>query len=55
VGLTASERYIADCASIVFPQPRRTRTSVEWTDELRAQVDATIAEHSFLTGYTFDS
>ena len=54
VGLDVPEDYLKDCASIVFAEPRKTRTSVEWPAALKARIEAAIAETEFLRGYRFE-
>lgn len=55
VGLKVPEGYVEACSGILFPSPKRTRTSVRWTDADRDRVDAIIERHEFLAGYDFDS
>jgi hypothetical protein len=38
LGVEADERYLSDCASIVFESARETRRNFDWTPELRASV-----------------
>lgn len=54
LGLTMTDDYLRDCASVVFPSPTRTRDRAPWTDGLRAQVDRRIPDFDFLSGYSFD-
>ncbi len=54
LGVDADDEYLNECAGIVFKGPSRTRTSVQWTDELVAQVKAGIDDISFLNNYTMD-
>ncbi|MGH9118459.1 MAG: sulfotransferase [Acidimicrobiales bacterium] len=51
----AEPDYLAACAGIVFASPRRTRDEAQWTPELRASVERGIAEHEWLTRYSFES
>lgn len=53
VGVEASEEYLKDCASIVFPTARKTRDSAEWTPSLVARVQTEIIDrYEFLKGYS---
>lgn len=52
--LDAPDAYLKDCASIVFPSPRKTRLKVTWTPHLIDQVRAGIDKYDFLRGYTFE-
>ena len=52
--LEMTTAYLQDCASIVFPSPRRTRDASPWTDELVTRVDREAASFGFLGGYSFD-
>lgn len=54
-GLDAPDDYLKDCASIVFAEPRKTRTGVAWPETLRARIEAAIGETSFLSGYALNS
>jgi hypothetical protein len=55
LGLEPDEKYLCDCASILFESPKRTREGVEWTPDQRARIEAEIARLPFLNGYRFDS
>jgi hypothetical protein len=55
LGVEAGDSYLADCADVVWPQIRRTRDTVVWSDDDRRQVDALIGAHQFLAGYSWDS
>lgn len=50
-----SSNYLADCKKIVFESPRKSRHKIQWTDELKQQVQNKIATVPFLEGYTFDN
>lgn len=54
-GLEAPPDYLQACAEVVYGSPARSRSSVTWTDEQRARIDAGIAEFSGLEGYSFES
>lgn len=51
--LDISSDFVEDCASILFPSPRRTRDSAPWTDELLTRVQDGIDQFDFLRGYSF--
>ncbi len=55
LGLDASAAYLADCASILYQSPNRTRSVAPWTPELRGRVDTLISRFGFLGDYSFDS
>jgi hypothetical protein len=40
LGLDADEKYLNDCASIVFQSPRQTRRGVDWPVDLRTRMSA---------------
>ena len=40
LGVQANEKYLADCAAIVFESPRKSRLSTEWPSELREYITA---------------
>jgi hypothetical protein len=43
--------HLAACAAVVFPEPRRTRDELAWTDAQRAEVTERAALHPWLHGY----
>lgn len=45
--------WLAACAAIVFPEPRRARERARWSLEEIRRVEARIASFSFLAGYDF--
>jgi hypothetical protein len=55
MGLDAGADYLADCASVVNPEPHRSRFNVGWPPEVRAEVQRRIGKFAFLSGYSFDS
>jgi hypothetical protein len=54
LGVVATDEYLDACASILFDSPSRSRAKVTWTPEMRAMVEARIAEFDFLAGYRYD-
>ena len=55
LGIDAPEDYLRDCASIVNPQPHKSRHKAEWTPELIRSVEERIRQYDFLAGYSFES
>ncbi len=54
LGVEPDEAYLQDCASILFSEPRRTRSQVEWSSEHLHEVTRAIQRFDFLSGYSFD-
>jgi hypothetical protein len=48
------ERYLTDCASIVFKSPKKSRFDIQWSHESLAKVSERMKEFSFLSGYGYD-
>lgn len=46
--------YLDACAAIVYESPHRTRDDVSWSAQDRRAVDAVLARHELLRGYSFD-
>ena len=55
LGVDAGRDYLEHCSASVWPSPRRSRHSVEWTAPQIEEVDDVIAGCPWLAGYTFDS
>jgi len=55
LGVDASPRYLADCGSILFESPHKTREKREWRPELIRKVETGLARVPFFEGYSFDS
>ena len=55
LGVEAGDDYLDACAAIVFPAPRRTRTTIEWTPAAIRRVEDLVERHPHLEGYSFDS
>ncbi|UUY01669.1 sulfotransferase [Svornostia abyssi] len=53
VGLTPERGYLDACAGLLFASPNRSRDTAGWTTRQRDEVEALIARHEFLAGYTF--
>ena len=54
VGLDCPGDYAAACASIVNPEPSRTRHAIDWPRFLIDEVHRRIEGAQFLSGYTFE-
>jgi hypothetical protein len=55
LGVEAEPSYIGDSAGVVWPQVRRARDTVDWTEAERKAVAQVIAGHRVLAGYSWDS
>lgn len=55
LGLSDDPAYIADCASIVFESPNKSRHKVNWSSALSAAIQDRMKAFEFLAGYSFDS
>jgi hypothetical protein len=55
VGLEPMPEYLDGCASMLYPEPRRSRNEVSWPPELCAEVQRRIGKYDFLAGYDFES
>ena len=53
LGLKSSEEYLKAAAQLVRPDQNMTRHKVEWTEDIRNQVEDLIDRHEFLNGYRF--
>ena len=53
IGLDAPEAYLRACAGVVFPTPRRTKTSIDWPDHLIDDVAHRMSGYDFLRGYSY--
>jgi hypothetical protein len=53
LGVDAEDSYIIDCGGVVWPQVRRARDAVVWSDADRARVDDVIATYPVLAGYSW--
>lgn len=54
LGLETDDEYLKACAAIVFAEPRRTRTTVEWGPEASQVLADRIADSRALRGYGFE-
>ena len=54
LGLGHDDKYLEDCASIVFGSPRRSRHGVEWDEASLDAVRNGIERFGFLRGYSYD-
>jgi Sulfotransferase family len=54
LGVEADQRYLEDCASIVFKSSKKSRFDIEWSKESLANVRNRSEAFDFLTGYDFE-
>ena len=54
LGITCTQKYLDDCASIVDPVPSKTRHFVGWTKDQLRRVNELIKEHPFLGRFKFE-
>ena len=54
LGITCTQKYLEDCASIVDPVPSKTRHFVVWTKDQLSRVIGLIKEHPFLGRFEFE-
>ncbi len=49
------ENYLNSCAEIIFKKPNKSRTKIEWPEDLISFVQTQINRYDFLKSYTFIS
>jgi hypothetical protein len=54
LGVKTNDRYLEDCASIVFKSPKKSRFDIPWSREPFAKVSEGMEAFSFLSGYAYD-
>jgi hypothetical protein len=54
LGVDVGGDYLQACASIVFPNPHKSREEAPWTPDLIRTVAGEIEQYPFLEGYSFD-
>ena len=54
VGVEPAEDYLDACAGLIWPSAKKTRDSVEWTEEERREVERVIGRFDLLRSYSFD-
>lgn len=54
LGVAAEQRYLEDCAGIVFPSVKKSRFDIEWNADSIAEVGARMEQFSFLSGYDYE-
>jgi hypothetical protein len=54
IGVEGSDDYLSSCASLVDNGGRPSRSSVEWSDDERRQVEEIVASRPALDGYCFE-
>jgi hypothetical protein len=51
LNLTATVEYLNDCASIVLPEPRQSRSAIEWRPDALETIAEQAAKYRFLDRY----
>jgi hypothetical protein len=54
LGIKAEASYLEDCASIVFPSPKKSRFDIEWSREAIGRVRERMEAFNSLSGYAYD-
>ena len=54
LGMSAPDDYLNDCASIVFPSPKKSRLEVDWEVASISLVQDNIQLYPFLSGYIYE-
>ncbi|VEP11940.1 conserved hypothetical protein [Hyella patelloides LEGE 07179] len=49
-----NQKYLDDCASIVFKSPKKTRFTYQWDERAIDLVKSQIDQYNFLQGYSYD-
>jgi hypothetical protein len=55
LGVEAPADYLDACASVVFPEPRRSRERIDWPKDALADVARRMARHPLLARYRFEA
>jgi hypothetical protein len=55
LGVEPSPEYLEACSSVLYASPSRTRQAIDWSDDQRARIDASIAATNGLQGYSFET
>jgi hypothetical protein len=55
LGEPATDDYLADCASVVYARPHRSRLDVDWTADQKHRTADRCRSFPFLDGYAFES
>ena len=53
--IECDDKYLQDCASIVFKSPSKTRNNVVWTSDIKHQIYSEMRKYSFFDRYNFTS
>ncbi len=53
LGMGSDESYLSDCASVIYKSSHKSRTDVEWNQELIDAVKQRMRGFSFLDGYSY--
>jgi hypothetical protein len=54
LGVKTNDRYLEDCASIVFKSPKKSRFDIPWSRESFVKVSERMEAFNFLSGYIYD-
>lgn len=52
--LPVTERFVQDCAKMIYPRPRATREREEWSPAVLREARARMGDHPFLAGYELE-
>ncbi|MFX0095126.1 MAG: sulfotransferase domain-containing protein, partial [Candidatus Hodarchaeota archaeon] len=55
LGLTASEEYLDDCAKLIYKSPRKTRYSIDWSEEQIERVKNEMTKYPYFKDYSFEN
>ena len=55
LNIESSESYLDACAKIFYKKPSKSRYLINWPEEYKARVAATIEQYDFLSDYSWDS
>jgi hypothetical protein len=53
MGIEPNRDYLAACEAVLFDRPKRTRDSMNWSDDLVYNVMEQISRYDFLAGYKY--
>lgn len=48
------EDYLQSCAALLYKEPHKTRTQIDWNEELVQLVNERMQQYDFLAGYRFE-
>lgn len=55
LGVEPSLDYLEACSSIVFESPQKSRYKIEWSEDLKQEVESRMRSFPFLEGYSFEN